>query len=309
MTVSRQLIKSKFLSLITITDIKLSILQLSVLTATLTLSSVTAHAVNSTLQPISTRYAQTQDSISIEVGASTFSDIELEEADGFDGWTAGAEIVVPLKVVSERMQVRLLAPFYTDGDATITDPELPDVGEDIDIDGYGGLYDFAIAQFEHQLFTLKDDDFNAAYYAGWGKVIESLDTTTSDNDLYNHSGKVTVGGIKYDRPVSILGNESQLLLNAGFRHYFDTDDLHPDDEDDFTWADLRGAIVLESIGKYIVPVLELTFLGDSDYSDLQLQPQVIIPFNDNVSVKLGGYVGLLSDGSDGGGTAILAIGF
>ena len=288
---------------------RLITIQLSVVTATLALSSLTAHAVNSTLQPINTRYAQTQDAISIEVGASTFSDIELEEADGFDGWSAGTEVVVPLKVVSERMQVRLLIPFYTDGDATITDPELPDVGEDIDIDGNGGLYDFAIAQFEHQLFTLKEDDFNAAYYAGWGKVIDSLDTTTSDKDLYNHSGKVTVGGIKYDHPVSLLGNESQLLLNAGFRYYYETDDLHPDDEDDFIWADLRGAIVFESIGKHIVPVLELTFLGDSDYSDLQLQPQVIIPFNDNVSVKLGGYIGLLSDGSDGGGTAILAIGF
>ena len=288
---------------------RLITIQLLVITATLALSSLTAHAVNSTLQPISTRYAQTQDAISIEVGATTFSDIELEEADGFDGWSAGAEVVVPLKVVSERMQVRLLIPFYTDGDATITDPELPDVGEDIDIDGNGGLYDFAIAQFEHQLFTLKDDDFNAAYYAGWGKVIESLDTTTSDKDLYNHSGKVTVGGIKYDHPVSLLGSESQLLLNAGFRYYYETDDLHPDDEDDFIWADLRGAIVFESIGELIVPVLELSFLGDSDYSDLQLQPQVIIPFNDNVSVKLGGYVGLLSDGSDGGGTAILAIGF
>jgi len=309
MAVSQQLIKNKFLSHITISDIKLRILQLFVLTATLALSSLTAHAVNSTLQPISTRYAQTQDAISIEVGATTFSDIELEEADGFDGWSAGAEVVVPLKVVSERMQVRLLIPFYTDGDATITDPELPDVGEDIDIDGNGGLYDFAIAQFEHQLFTLKDDDFNAAYYAGWGKVIESLDTTTSDKDLYNHSGKVTVGGIKYDHPVSLLGSESQLLLNAGFRYYYETDDLHPDDEDDFIWADLRGAIVFESIGELIVPVLELSFLGDSDYSDLQLQPQVIIPFNDNVSIKLGGYVGLLSDGSDGGGTAILAIGF
>ena len=288
---------------------RLITIQLLVITATLALSSLTAHAVNSTLQPISTRYAQTQDAISIEVGATTFSDIELEEADGFDGWSAGAEVVVPLKVVSERMQVRLLIPFYTDGDATITDPELPDVGEDIDIDGNGGLYDFAIAQFEHQLFTLKDDDFNAAYYAGWGKVIESLDTTTSDKDLYNHSGKVTVGGIKYDHPVSLLGSESQLLLNAGFRYYYETDDLHPDDEDDFIWADLRGATVFESIGELIVPVLELSFLGDSDYSDLQLQPQVIIPFNDNVSIKLGGYVGLLSDGSDGGGTAILAIGF
>ncbi len=282
------------------------------LIAILTLSSLTAHAVNSTLQPISTRFAQTQDAISIEVGASSFSDIELEEADSFDGWTAGAEVVVPFAFMSDRlenMQVRLLIPFYTDGDATITDPALPDVGQDIDIDGNGGLYDFATAQFEHQLFTLEDDGFNAAYYVGWGKVLESLDTTTSDKDLYNHSGKVTVAGIKYDRPVSIFGNESQLLLNAGVRHYYDTDDLHPDDEDSFTWADLRTAIVFESIGEYIVPVLELTFLGDSDYSDLKLQPQVIIPFNDNFSVKLGGYVGLTSDGSDNGGAASLAIGF
>ncbi len=287
-------------------------LQLSALAAVLALAPLTASAVNGTLQPISTRFAQTQEAISIEVGASTFSDIELEEADSFDGWTAGAEVVVPFAFLSDslkNMQVRLLIPFYTDGDATITDKDLPDVGEDIDIDGNGGLYDFAIAQFEHQLFNLKDNEFNAAYYAGWGKVLESLDTDTSDKDLYNHSGKVTVGGIKFDRPVSIFGNESQLLLNVGFRNYYDTDDLHPDDEDDFLWADLRGAIVFETIGDYIVPVLELTFLGDSDYSDLQLQPQVIIPFNDNVSVKLGGYVGLLSDGSDGGGTAILAIGF
>ena len=287
-------------------------LQLSALAAVLALAPLTASAVNGTLQPISTRFAQTQEAISIEVGASTFSDIELEEADSFDGWTAGAEVVVPFAFLSDslkNMQVRLLIPFYTDGDATITDKDLPDVGEDIDIDGNGGLYDFAIAQFEHQLFNLKDNEFNAAYYAGWGKVLESLDTDTSDKDLYNHSGKVTVGGIKFDRPVSIFGNESQLLLNVGFRNYYDTDDLHPDDEDDFLWADLRGAIVFETIGDYIVPVLELTFLGDSDYSDLQLQPQVIIPFNDNVSIKLGGYVGLASDGSEGGGAASLAIGF
>jgi hypothetical protein len=291
---------------------KQNTLQLSALAAVLVLAPLTASAVNGTLQPISTRFAQTQDAISIEARASTFSDIELEEVDGFDGWTAGAEAVVPVGFISEHlenMQVRLLLPFYTDGDATGTDPAIPDFGKNVDIDGNGGLYDFAIAQFEHQLFNLKDNDFNAAYYAGWGKVLESLDTSTSDSDLYNHSGKVVVGGIQFDRPVSIFGNESQLLLNVGFRNYYDTDDLHPDDEDDFLWADLRGAIVFESIGDYIVPVLELTFLGDSDYTDLQLQPQVIIPFNDNVSIKLGGYVGLASDGSENGGVASLAIGF
>jgi len=129
-------------------------LKLSALTSVLALSTLTAHAVNSTRQPINTRFAQTQDAISIEATGSTFTDIELEEADDFDGWTAAAEVVIPLKFLSEstsNMQVRFYLPAYTDGDARTTDSELPEpVGTKIDIDGNGGLYDYMTGQFEHQ---------------------------------------------------------------------------------------------------------------------------------------------------------------
>lgn len=291
-----------------------STLKLSALTSVLALCAVTANAVNSTRQPINTRFAQTQDAISIEATASTFTEIELEEADDFDGWTSGAEIVVPLQFLSDstsNMQVRVFIPTYTDGDAKTTDPELPEpVGTKIDIDGNGGLYDYMTGQLEHQLFNEKDDGFNAAYTIGWGKVYESLDTTTSDKDLYNHSGKVVLAGIKYDRPISIFGNESQLLLNGGIRSYYDTDDLHPDDKDEFTWADLKGAIIFEQMGDHILPVLELTYLGGfGDYDELLLKPEVIVPFCDNASIKLGGILSLSNDGNQGGFAGSVSYGF
>lgn len=291
-----------------------TLLKLSALSSALVISTLTVNAVNSTRQPINTRFAQTQDAISIEAIASTFTDIELEEADEFDGWTAAAEVVIPLKFLSDRasnMQVRIFLPAYTDGDARTTDPALPEpVGTKIDIDGNGGLYDYMTGQFEHQLFNLKDDGFNGAYTVGWGKVYESLDTTTSDKDLYNHSGKVVLAGLKYDRPVDIFGNDSQLLLNCGIRSYYDTDDLHPDDEDEFTWADLKAAVVFEQIGDYIVPVLELTYLGGfGDYDELLLKPEVIVPVCDNASIKLGGIISLSDDGNQGGFAGSFSFGF
>lgn len=288
---------------------KLHLISSPALAAALFLAPLAASAQNSTLQPINTRFAQTQSKISVELSAGYFTDLELEEADGFDGWTAALEIVVPLKIISERMQLRLSVPFYTDGDATITDPALPDVGDDIDIDGDGGVYDFVTLEFEHQLFTQERFGFNAAYTIGFGEVRESLDTTTSDKDLYNHEGKVTLGGIKFDRPVTIFDNKSQLLINAGFRYYYETDDLHPDDRDDWTWADLKGAIVFEQWG-YVVPVVELTYLGDfGHYNEILLHPEVIVPFNDHVSIKIGGIISLSADGNQGGAAASLSVGF
>ena len=79
-----------------------------------------------------------------------------------------------------------------------------------------------------------------------------------------------VGGIKLDRP--IYDGKAHWLANVGFRHYFDTDDLHPADKVDFTFADLKTAVVFAPVCEYFVPVLELTYLGDFDYSDLELQP-------------------------------------
>jgi hypothetical protein len=278
----------------------------------LLLIPLAASAVNPTLQPISTRFAQTQSSTSIELVASTFTDLEIDEADNFDGWTASLEIVVPLEEVSEYMQLRFSLPFYTDGDARITDDSKSNFGEKTDIDGYGGVYDFVTLQFEHQWLERETSGFNAAYVAGFGTVLVPLDTdalaigeTDSDEtDQMNHKGNVFLAGLKFDRPVSIFGNESQLLLNGGIRRYALTDDLHPDGKENFTWADLKGAVIFEKVGDIVVPVLELTYLGDlgnfSDFSELLLKPEAIFPFNESASLKLGGLLSLSGDGNQGG---------
>jgi hypothetical protein len=74
---------------------KLNTVNLAVLTAVLALAPLTASAVNSTQQPIHTRFAQTQDAISIELSAWSFTELELDEADDFDGWSAAAEVDCP----------------------------------------------------------------------------------------------------------------------------------------------------------------------------------------------------------------------
>ena len=79
---------------------KLSTVNLSALAAVLALAPLTASAVNSTQQPINTRFAQTQDAISIELSAWSFTELELDEADDFDGWSAAAEVVWPLPFTS-----------------------------------------------------------------------------------------------------------------------------------------------------------------------------------------------------------------
>jgi hypothetical protein len=292
----------------------------------LLLIPLAASAVNPTLQPISTRFAQTQSDISIELIASTFTDLDLEEEDDFDGWTASVEIVVPLETISERMQLRFSLPFYTDGDARITDETKPNFGDKTDIDGYGGVYDFVTLQFEHQWLETKTSGFNAAYAVGFGAVLVPLDTTALDidltepeaddetdpeaTDLMNHEGYVFLTSLKFDRPVSIFGEESQLLLNGGMRGYFYTDDLHPDDQDHFIWADLKGAVIFEQLGNNVVPVLELTYLGDfGDFDELLLKPEVIIPFNESASLKFGGLLSLSDEGNQGGFAGSLSFSF
>ena len=126
-------------------------------------------------------------------------------------------------------------------------------------------------------------------------------TDPEETDRMNHEGYVFLTGLKYDRPVSVFGNASQLLLNGGIRGYFYTDDLHPDDQDHFIWADLKGAVIFEQLGVNMVPVLELTYLGDfGDFDELLLKPEAIIPFSESASLKLGGLISLSNEGNQGG---------
>ncbi len=292
----------------------------------LLLVSFSVGAVNATLQPISTRFAQIQTDISVEVMAATFTEVELEEEDDFDGWSANMEIVVPLETTGNPMQLRFLLPLYTDGDARITDDTKPNFGDKTDIDGYGGVYDYLSLQFERQWLEAETAGFNAAYAIGFGAVLVPLDTSALDIDLtepepddvthpnktdrMNHTGYVFLGGLKFDRLVSILGEENQLLLNVGIRGYFYTDDLHPDGKDEFIWADPKGAVMFEPLGNIAVPVLELTYLGDfGDFNELLLKPEVLVAFNESASLKLGALLSLSGEGNQGGFTGSFAYRF
>lgn len=221
----------------------------TVFAASLLSTSLTAVAQNSTLEPIHTHFAKTQTQVSFDLKASSFSDVELDEADNFDGYTAAFELAVPFDV---NKQFRLSVPFYTKGDA-----DLKPGGQPIDIDGYGGVFDYSTLQFEYQARDAAEAGFNLAYTVGGGMRTAVLDTGTGD--YYNHTGKIFLLGLNMDK--SIYDDQAQLLLNAGIRYYFDADDLHPRGPDEWVWADIKGAVVFKPWGQYVRPVLELAYLG------------------------------------------------
>lgn len=269
----------------------------TVFAASLLSTSLIAAAKNPTLQPISTHFAKTQTQVSFDLTASSFSNVELDEADDFDGYTTAFELTVPFDV---NKQFRFSVPFYSKGDAY-----LKPGGQPIDIDGYGGVFDYSTLQYEHQTQVADDAGFNLSYTLGAGMRTAVLDTGTGD--YYNHTGKIIVFGINMDK--SIYDN-TQLLVNAGIRYYFDADDLHPRGVSSWAWADIKGAIIFNPWGQYVRPALELTYLGGfNDYNAVSLMPELIIQVTENASLKLGGILGLTSDGNQGGVTSELSISF
>lgn len=261
-------------------------------------TSLSAVAQNSTLQPILTNFAQTQTQISADLSASSFANVELDEADDFDGYTTALELTMPF---AADKQFRFSVPFYTKGDAY-----LKPSGQPIDIDGYGGVFDYSTLQFEHQKYFAEESGFNLAYTFGGGMRTAKLDTGTGD--YYNHAGKIALLGVNMDK--SINSGDTQLLLNAGIRYYFDADDLHPRGSDRWVWADIKGAVVFKPWNQYVRPVLELTYLGGfNDYNSVSLMPELIIQFADNASLKLGGILGLTDHGNQHGVTGELSVSF
>lgn len=272
-------------------------------TVVLLFTSQAADASNSTLQPISTHFAQTQSEISLDLSANSFSDVELDEVDKFDGWSAALDLTVPL---NNHKQIRLSLPFYTDGDARLTKPGQPLTGKTIDINGNGGVFDYATLQYEHQVRFANKSDYNLAYTAGFGMRTQRLETTTGD--YFNHTGKIILIGAKADS--HIYDGEAKMLINAGLRVYYDADDLNPENKDSWTWADIKTAVIFGMWGEHTQPVIEVTYLGDfSDYNALSLVPELIFPFTDSVSLKLGGIIGLTDDGNQSGAVGSLSLSF
>jgi hypothetical protein len=242
-------------------------------------------------QPIFNRYAKTASEIYAQFTAKYFEGVELQEGDDFDGWTLMADATFPFL---GNMQIHALVPFYTEGEI-----RLDITGEKTDVDGNGGVFEFATLSFEHQLIDESDHGFNLAYYIGFGGRTDRLETDFGD--VINHRGKVVPGGVRYDQ--RFPGSRMRLLGNLGARYYYDTDDLNPASEaDDTFWIyELNGAAVFGPFGGFAFPAAELLINGiDGDYLSVSLLPELILSASAHLELKLAGVIGLTDDGEDYG---------
>lgn len=261
------------------------------------------------IQPIFTRYAETSKKITFDASARIFNDQQLQEADNFDGWGVDANLVIPIPF-TKRFQVRLFWPIYTDGEARLTNPGQPDTGKQIDIYGYGSTLDFANAQLEYQFLSESNHAFNAAAYGGFGLRMAEMKTSTVDEDVYNHRGKVALFGLKADWR---CGDEWRFVANAGGRYYFESDDINPSgpgSDDVFALADISVAAIYHPWRAPIFPVAELVYQGNfSSYNSVLFVPEVIYAVCRNFELKAGATIGLTGDGESFGGRFVGTVRF
>jgi len=269
--------------------------------------AMSVQAADYSMQPIKTDPAHIQEKVMLSVSWESFQGLELDEVEDFDGWTVATELVIPFM---DNFQLRFNMPLRTEGDAVVKSDHWIAPGLDIDVEGNGGVFDFITLAFEHQLFHEQDKGYNLSYYLGGGAVGKPLDTTLprpgSGTDAINHNGTVWMLGVKAD------GERwgTHLLGNLGVRGYSRSDDLNPGGSDQMYLLDLKGAVIFAPWGKYVHPVLELTYLGDfTDVNQITLLPELLIPVNPHLELKAGAAIGLGGNGSEIGGQAEASIRF
>jgi hypothetical protein len=254
------------------------------------------------VQPISTRYAATSKKITLNTSGRIFNDVQLQEADRFDGWTVDADLTIPIPG-TEHFQVRLYWPFYTEGTARLIDPGQPDTGHKIDIHGYGGMFDYPSITLEYQFRDEKDGNFNASCYLGGGVRLHYLKTSTFSHDVYNHAGANVLFGLRADWRG---GEDWRFVANLGGRYYPMSDDLNPagtGSSDLFALADISFAAIYHPWKAPVFPVAELVYQGNfSDYNSLMFVPEAVWAISSHFELKAGIPVGLTSDGQSFGGT-------
>ena len=251
------------------------------------------------IQPLFSRYAKTVTRWTLRGGARFFKDVELQEADEFDGTSLDIELTAPL---SERFQFRFHYPFYTDGEARITESNNgAGNGKKVDINGNGGTLDFPCAIIDYQFVqAAAPGEFNMAIFAGAGYVMDPLDVEDKETgellDFYNHRGAVFLFGLKLDQQINSCWS---VVTNLGGRYYWDSDDLNPNNQDDdkFWLLDASGSLIYTPQDAWLYPVLEIVYQGEFDnYNNLQVVPQIIIPVCSHFDLNLGVSIGILDDG-------------
>jgi hypothetical protein len=251
------------------------------------------------IQPIFTRYAETAKKITFNATARIFNDVQMQEADRFDGWGVDADLTIPIPY-TRSLQLRVFWPFYTDGDARLTDPGHPDTGRRVDVRGYGGVFEFPNVQLEWQFLSESNRPLNMAVYGGIGERQRVLWVDSVDDEVYNHAGQYTMFGLKADWR---FREEWRFVANAGGRYYFKSDDLNPGDvsDDEFYWADVSFAAIYHPWKFPVYPVAELVYQGDfSDYNSALFVPEAIWGVCRNFELKVGLPIGITSDGESFG---------
>jgi hypothetical protein len=252
-------------------------------------------------RPMITRLARTESAITLGAGIHYFEDVDLQEADSFDGYTVDLELVVPFL---HRFQVWLYAPVYTEGEAKLRSAS----HQEIDIRGNTGVTDFYSARLEYQFMNQSDNGFNMAVNGGVGTVIYGLET--SIDDVYNHQGDVFLLGLKFDKD---MNRTTTLAANLGIRYYWVSDDINPgglSTSDEFVLVDMSAAAVFHPWKQPIFPAVELVYAGDFvDSNSLLLIPELMVALWSHVDLRAGLPVGLTSDGEQIGARAQVSVHF
>ncbi len=245
------------------------------------------------IQPLFSRYAQTTKKWTVRGSYRSFTGVGLQEVDEFDGSSYDFELTAPL---SERWQMRLYYPVQTEGDAQ----EIRS-GDDVDIDGDGGMLDFPSLIVDYQFKQANSaGEYNLAAYLGVGTALDYLESknlNTGGLDRINHRGSAVLFGMKADRQLNQCWT---FIGNLGGRYYWESDDIHPyGGSDQFFLLDASAAFVYAPRNAWAYPMIEFVYQGSfSDYNSLQVVPQVVVPIGEHLDINAGISLGILDDGPE-----------
>jgi len=241
-------------------------------------------------EPIFTRYARIYKAPTLDFRTEFFKDKPMEEAENFDGYSLFLDFTWP---INDRSQLQVSLPFYTEGEANVTES-----GRPIDIEGYNGVRDFFSLIYERRFSWLEGvTGGNVAWLAGAGWSMDPLEAKDGSVliDRYNHSGYNAQIGLKFDDDIS--SGDMTLLGNLRLIMYMDTDDINlSGGKTNFQILSATGAVMFNQYGRF-TPVLEAIFEADfEDYTAFSLAPELIYTLSDNFDVKFAVPFRLTSDG-------------
>ena len=140
------------------------------------------------MEPIFARYARIYHAPTLDFKVEYLRDKPMEELDHFNGYTATLDFTYPINDVP---QIELLLPLHTDGKGDYNKPGEPFDGRSLDVEGNGGVRDFASLIYERRIPWLERKlGINIAWLAGIGTRLDTLEAKRNGElvDEFNHEG-------------------------------------------------------------------------------------------------------------------------